>query len=630
MIAPPSAVRRSDGPAAPGRRRSRCRSGRRSNRPRPGRLAAAAAAARRRQHGRRRGGRRGGRLHAHRPVGNARPLRLAVSRTAHCRRCRRLLLRHVRAVRHRHTAPRQATDQPGMAAVPAARLSELSDCRKPGGGCRGSHRQPSVADRPCGRSAALFCLPRVRCAPAAAGRRSPPQRSGRLVRQRHARRRRRRARHTLERSVARMLGCDRASAIGRPIVDAVPALAKTALPKALSEVLKSRTAKALAITVDSRILEVRFVPVAGGATLLMQDVTQRAQADQAVKRSEERLALAAEGANDGLWEWDLRTQELYCLRALAGDDRPVRPRPARADPKTGWIASTPTTSPRFKEALDAHLAGKTDQLVSTSTGSATRTAPTAASCVAAWRCAAPARRPLRIAGSLTDTPSARSRRSGCGPPAFLRSADRPVATARCSSKRWGGGSTSSSSSAPCGRFAALYLDLDRFKVVNDSLGHLVGDELLTAVSRRLESCLRPGDALARLGGDEFAILLNELERREAGQRHRLPHPGGARARRFRSAGARSSHRRASASRSAGAQYASPDEIMRDADTAMYHAKARGKARHELFDADMHARDARPARPRERSAPRGQEQRLRGALPADRAAGDRACASASNR
>ena len=61
-----------------------------------------------------------------------------------------------------------------------------------------------------------------------------------------------------------------------------------------------------------------------------------------------------------------------------------------------------------------------------------------------------------------------------------------------------------------GRFALLYLDLDRFKVVNDSLGHLVGDELLIAVSRRLESCVRPGDALARLGGDEFAILVSTL------------------------------------------------------------------------------------------------------------------------
>src|SRR4029077_14646490 len=59
-------------------------------------------------------------------------------------------------------------------------------------------------------------------------------------------------------------------------------------------------------------------------------------------------------------------------------------------------------------------------------------------------------------------------------------------------------------------FAVLYLDLDRFKIVNDSLGHMVGDELLVAASRRLESCLRPGDALARLGGDEFAIFLNGL------------------------------------------------------------------------------------------------------------------------
>ena len=138
-------------------------------------------------------------------------------------------------------------------------------------------------------------------------------------------------------------------------------------------------------------------------------------------------------------------------------------------------------------------------------------------------------------------------------------------------------------------FAALYLDLDRFKVVNDSLGHLVGDELLIAVSRRLESCLRPGDALARLGGDEFAILLNELG--DANQANAIA---------FRiqealsapfSIGGREVFTSASIGIACGqAQYNNPDEIMRDADTAMYHAKSRGKARHELFDADMHARE----------------------------------------
>jgi diguanylate cyclase (GGDEF)-like protein len=125
-------------------------------------------------------------------------------------------------------------------------------------------------------------------------------------------------------------------------------------------------------------------------------------------------------------------------------------------------------------------------------------------------------------------------------------------------------------------------------VVNDSLGHMVGDQLLTAVSRRLEACLRPGDALARLGGDEFAVLVHGLS--DGTQANAV-------AMRIQDAlkapvmiGRREVFTSASIGIAfAGRDYNSPEDIMRDADTAMYHAKSRGKARHELFDADMHAR-----------------------------------------
>ena len=137
-------------------------------------------------------------------------------------------------------------------------------------------------------------------------------------------------------------------------------------------------------------------------------------------------------------------------------------------------------------------------------------------------------------------------------------------------------------------FAVLYLDLDRFKIVNDSLGHMVGDELLIAASRRLETCLRQGDALARLGGDEFAILLNGLN--DDAQANAIA----GRIQDALSAPFSIAGREVFTSASIGiafgpAHYTNPDEIMRDADTAMYHAKSRGKARHEVFDAAMHAR-----------------------------------------
>jgi len=133
--------------------------------------------------------------------------------------------------------------------------------------------------------------------------------------------------------------------------------------------------------------------------------------------------------------------------------------------------------------------------------------------------------------------------------------------------------------------AVLFLDLDRFKVVNDSLGHHAGDELLQSVALRLDGALRPGDTVARMGGDEFTLLLEDVaDPREASVvaervQATLADP-------FSIAG-----RELHVSGSIGIAMAGPDvepeELIRDADVAMYRAKAEGKARHAVFDAQMH-------------------------------------------
>ena len=197
-------------------------------------------------------------------------------------------------------------------------------------------------------------------------------------------------------------------------------------------------------------------------------------------------------------------------------------------------------------------------------------------------------RSVRMAGSLTDTTEQAIAREKLHSAAFLD----PL-TGLCNRavfvERLGRRLEEFKARRARSRFAALYLDLDRLKVVNDSLGHPVGDELLTAVSRRLESCLRQGDALARLGGDEFAILLNEVgdEMQANAVAFRIQES----LRTPFSIGGREVFTSVSIGIAVGqAEYNNADEIMRDADTALYHAKARGKARHELFDADMHARE----------------------------------------
>jgi diguanylate cyclase (GGDEF)-like protein/PAS domain S-box-containing protein len=135
-------------------------------------------------------------------------------------------------------------------------------------------------------------------------------------------------------------------------------------------------------------------------------------------------------------------------------------------------------------------------------------------------------------------------------------------------------------------FAIIYLDLDRFKVINDSLGHMIGDQLLVGIARRLENILRPGDTIARLGGDEFTILLEDL------QDHNYVIQIAERIQNEISVPFSLSGREVFTTVSIGIAISSNDykqteDILRDADTAMYRAKALGKARYEVFDKGMH-------------------------------------------
>jgi diguanylate cyclase (GGDEF)-like protein/PAS domain S-box-containing protein len=139
---------------------------------------------------------------------------------------------------------------------------------------------------------------------------------------------------------------------------------------------------------------------------------------------------------------------------------------------------------------------------------------------------------------------------------------------------------------PSRHFAVMYLDFDRFKLINDSLGHGAGDEFLLKVARRIQEHVRPNDVLARLGGDEFAILTEHLgnthqaialaERLQEVLRKPLQVGG----------------KEVSTSVSIGITfsdvgYRTPEEVLRDADLAMYKAKAKGKAQFALFDSSLH-------------------------------------------
>ncbi len=303
--------------------------------------------------------------------------------------------------------------------------------------------------------------------------------------------------------------------------------------------------------------------------------------------SEERHALALQGANDGLWDWDVRADRLYFSprwKAMIG-----HPETDIGDAPGEWLGRVhPDDRAGLTQALEGHLNGSTQHFESEhriqhrdgsyrwmlARGIAVRDH---------------SGRATRVVGSQTDVTDRRVAEQRLqhdalhdaltGLPNRVLFLDRLSQSLRRAQRRGPAGTVSCA--------AVLFMDLDRFKLVNDSLGHHVGDRLLVAVARRLESALRPGDTVARLGGDEFTLLLDDVsDAREATviaervqQTLRDPfHLDG---------------RELVVAASIGIALADPDaapsDVMRDADVAMYRAKAEGKGRHAVFDARMHER-----------------------------------------
>ena len=256
---------------------------------------------------------------------------------------------------------------------------------------------------------------------------------------------------------------------------------------------------------------------------------------------------------------------------------------------------------------------------STNIESATRTAPTGGCSAAVSRCAAPGRRPTRIAGSLTEVDER------AAAPERLRSAGfRDPLTGLCNravfveALRAAAQRVQAAAAAAASRRSIWISIASRSSTTASATSWATNCS--SAVSRRLESCLRPGDALARLGGDEFAILLDGLG--DETQANAIA---------FRIQDALSTPftiggREVFTSASIGIAFSRPEYVSAGRDHARrrHGDVSREGARQGAARAvrRRHARArARSARPRERSAPRRQEQRLRGALPANRVAGD---------
>jgi diguanylate cyclase (GGDEF)-like protein/PAS domain S-box-containing protein len=305
-------------------------------------------------------------------------------------------------------------------------------------------------------------------------------------------------------------------------------------------------------------------------------------------RSEERYALAASAVNDGIWDWDLETNRVYFSArwhavvgqaATAGDESP-----------SVWYEIVHDDDlPRLRAAIDAHLQGRTAHLESEhrmrhSDGT--------------WRWVLtrglairdPDGRATRMAGSLSDITERRHAVDRLQHDALHDSLTGLPNRALFMDRLEHALSRYKRNSAV--GYAVLFLDIDRFKLVNDSFSHAIGDRLLVMTSARIADALRPGDTVARMGGDEFTILLDNIGSTQ-------PAPFAMRvAERLEKTLSEPFHidgHRLFVTASVGISLSAPDtnaaDLLRNADIAMYEAKRSNRGRYTVFDQNMHSRVA---------------------------------------
>ena len=314
------------------------------------------------------------------------------------------------------------------------------------------------------------------------------------------------------------------------------------------------------------------------------DQTSDQQNEQTVGESRERFSLAVRGTNDGFWDWDLVTKQVeYSHRwhemAATQEDTD------QTSPDLWFSRVHPDDLDSLRRKVADHLEGKTTHLE-------------AEYCLLQldgsylWMLArglaifAPNGKATRLAGSQTDITERKVSEKRLlfqafhdqltGLPNRAHFSHRLVKSIRRTRRD------------PGYRYAVLFLDLDRFKTVNDSLGHLVGDRLLRTVALRLQKVLDSRNTVARLGGDEFAILIDEVTSpieavRIANRLLRI----------FRTP-FRLEDKEFFITASTGVAwgkkaYELPEELLRDADTAMYQAKQKGGNCCEVFVQTMHRR-----------------------------------------